>query len=953
MKRASEKAMHCGGGCGPPVKWTPHQRSACSFCTDHTAKATGKRHAKQLTHWRAAAPQTTRTQDKRVSTATATPTQQPASQTSATQLECGLDVPRETVYATGSSQHTATIPLNKERFINAHTVQQCNICSNIVDNVIEVPCCEEYFCADCMCEWLATHKQCPACANCLKASELKTPGKVPRRMMDGWTLRCDFHKPSLQGCPVVTPLRDLRKHVAACQFNPATTTAPIRTVRQSSTVEDVLSASPSKLCGNVADRLTGHLVAARVHDGRLEVRTASHGKPQVYQRAVVSNVPSDRAADTTLRRRSSELTRHAETVCGGVAGARAQEVAGLQRLSAAEQEQLLLDAGIKAKKPSPGSALAIKADLSLPWSQLRKLRRWLHEFGVEMESEKTVRTFIASKLPSYTAKELPMTDKDGGVTMIATVLFPNLVDIVIFFLDQLQDSSRLTWHGGAIPESEIWIKIGGDHGGGSFKLSFQIVNTEHPNSLTNIIPFCIFNGKDTPANLETALGQYRPQLQQLQQTSWKGKTMKIYLFGDYEFQTVNFGLSGSSGLRPCLHCLCTKKSMELESDAREEAEREPRTLASLASDHSQYVAAGSKLAQAKKYNNVIRPIVLPVSIPNVIIPVLHLDLGIYPWLFEAMRSELRILDLALVARSQALDTDGAAYKKLCDVHSELTAEQQLVQNFNQQLTTTQEQLEFVALHVQQQGGMDELGVVANLQEVYQTAILQRDHHQQRSAQLQQQVDKLSGCKQFCGPCVAALEPVLQLHGIERQVYHGGAFVGNHIHEALKPTVVTAITSAHLSSVQTRCPDLCPEATKIADRYVALMNSYATCRAKFSHCKPVDDADLGQLQQDIEKFLALCRNEVVSRKFGHITPKLHLLEEHTVPLMKRVRVGLGLLAEQGAESLHSSLNSLNFKYKSIPRELLRLQTVAAQHLLTTTNEAIALRPAPRKRKSQEQ
>eukprot|EP00117_Sycon_ciliatum_P044781 scpid36929/ scgid32253/ len=224
-----------------------------------------------------------------------------------------------------------------------------------------------------------------------------------------------------------------------------------------------------------------------------------------------------------------------------------------------------------------------------------------------MESEKTVRTFIASKLPSYTAKELPMTDKDGGVTMIATVLFPNLVDIVIFFLDQLQDSSRLTWHGGAIPESEIWIKIGGDHGGGSFKLSFQIVNTEHPNSLTNIIPFCIFNGKDTPANLETALGQYRPQLQQLQQTSWKGKTMKIYLFGDYEFQTVNFGLSGSSGLRPCLHCLCTKKSMELESDAREEAEREPRTLASLASDHSQYVAAGSKLAQAKKYNNVIRP----------------------------------------------------------------------------------------------------------------------------------------------------------------------------------------------------------------------------------------------------------------------------------------------------------------------------------------------------------
>ncbi len=44
---------------------------------------------------------------------------------------------------------------------------------------------------------------------------------------------------------------------------------------------------------------------------------------------------------------------------------------------------------------------------------------------------------------------------------------------------------RLTWHGGKIPENEVWIKLGGDKGGGSFKMTFQICNVTHPNSPVN------------------------------------------------------------------------------------------------------------------------------------------------------------------------------------------------------------------------------------------------------------------------------------------------------------------------------------------------------------------------------------------------------------------------------------------------------------------------------------
>ena len=60
-----------------------------------------------------------------------------------------------------------------------------------------------------------------------------------------------------------------------------------------------------------------------------------------------------------------------------------------------------------------------------------------------------------------------------------------------------------------------------------------------------------------------------------------------------------------------------------------------------------------------------------------------------------------------------------------------------------------------------------------------------------------------------------------------------------------------------------------------------------------------------------------REEIVARRLGNITPELHLLKEHTVPLIRKLHVGLGLLAKQGAESLHSNFNTLSEVFKNIP------------------------------------
>ena len=69
-------------------------------------------------------------------------------------------------------------------------------------------------------------------------------------------------------------------------------------------------------------------------------------------------------------------------------------------------------------------------------------------------------------------------------------------DLARFLTDTLD---LLTWHNinNVIPEDQIWLKVGGDHGGGSFKMSLQIANIESPNSKHNTFMICMANAKDS------------------------------------------------------------------------------------------------------------------------------------------------------------------------------------------------------------------------------------------------------------------------------------------------------------------------------------------------------------------------------------------------------------------------------------------------------------------------
>ena len=80
-------------------------------------------------------------------------------------------------------------------------------------------------------------------------------------------------------------------------------------------------------------------------------------------------------------------------------------------------------------------------------------------------------------------------------------------------------NERLTWNN-AIPENEVHKKLGGDAGGGSFKMALQIANLRHPNSKTNSVVFAMFHAKDSWANLKTGLMKYKEQVNTLKEATW-------------------------------------------------------------------------------------------------------------------------------------------------------------------------------------------------------------------------------------------------------------------------------------------------------------------------------------------------------------------------------------------------------------------------------------------------
>ena len=105
-----------------------------------------------------------------------------------------------------------------------------------------------------------------------------------------------------------------------------------------------------------------------------------------------------------------------------------------------------------------------------------------------------------------------MVDKHGQVVLTPMLVIPDLVSLVTCFLEAHKRVGPFLQHSSAIKENKLVLKIGGDHGGKSFKLCFQIANVKSPNALTVKMSNDLTETEETLRQLEASLTTVKDQI---------------------------------------------------------------------------------------------------------------------------------------------------------------------------------------------------------------------------------------------------------------------------------------------------------------------------------------------------------------------------------------------------------------------------------------------------------
>ncbi|XP_065656336.1 uncharacterized protein LOC136081893 [Hydra vulgaris] len=461
---------------------------------------------------------------------------------------------------------------------------------------------------------------------------------------------------------------------------------------------------------------------------------------------------------------------------------------------------------------------------------------------------------------------------------------------------------NLLKHGGIIKD-EIHIKIGGDHGGGSFKMSYQVVNQNQPNSKSNSFVFSTFEAKDYRVNLKVGLSRYTQQVDEMQKMVWKNHHCRVFMFGDYDFLCSVYGITGASGRHCCLFCDITKEEIKITPENRKHNVSH-RTLYSLTDNFESFQSFGGVLKNAKLFNNVIDQSLFNIPLDQVAVPALHISLGIFLKFFIMLEDECQLIDIKL-AGELALSSktiDKAEFDKFISMHVQSSLLNSVITDCIEKIALLQDTVGIQVLRNPERA--------EDILKIYKPRILYYELRKNEKSIELQSLHECNKLDKVSGPCIQKLDEILKENKVERQAYHGKCFVGNHVHKMLKhqplldlcnsiPKLVVDLgfidTGVHLLSID------------VSQKFKKLFSYYSKCHNIMNSSHYFKDNDILELDLAIKKLMEFYR---FTWPDASITPKMHLLENHVYQFIEKWRLGIGVYGEEGGESLHTELNNLN-------------------------------------------
>ncbi|XP_071945125.1 uncharacterized protein [Antedon mediterranea] len=513
-----------------------------------------------------------------------------------------------------------------------------------------------------------------------------------------------------------------------------------------------------------------------------------------------------------------------------------------------------------------------------------------------------------------------------------TVKLKNIKKVVFSYLDEHSRLNNLSPN-----NNEVWIKFGGDKGGGSTKFEVQICSLAKPNSINNIIVVLIFDAPDMMFNINRTLPEVAHQVVALNGEKWRNYTLRVFCFGDYEYLTKLYGLNGPNARYCCLFCEKPKAEMQLKAPPAKQ-----RSLASIRANYRMFMEDGGIESRSKDVSmSVVNNPLVSIEVDHVSVPSLHLSLGIFKKLFDMLETEAHSIDCLIYSlrkNGELDDTSESKFDKIIQhqIQTQIDIKEKIEEK-KLKLTEMEDAMPLIYL----KGSVDG-SIITNVGKI---------------VKLREEIESLTKCMENglpfgTGPIVTSLERVLQKNRIQRQAYHGKSFIGNHVHKCCQDHVRNELVNAPLHEMKIQEAEIPIGKIQLIDKrvkelvtkYDALLSKFSRVHNNLNHSKPVTDVDIQGNDEAIKDFMEEYRKTNKS-----ISPKLHMLEEHVIPQLKAWRFGLGLVSEQGGESIHAALNKRKRTVAGMHDRLGQLTSMMRSHAITTQPCIIEEIVEPKRRK----
>lgn len=150
-------------------------------------------------------------------------------------------------------------------------------------------------------------------------------------------------------------------------------------------------------------------------------------------------------------------------------------------------------------------------------------------------------------------------------------------------------------------------------------------------------------------------------------------------------------------------------------------------------------------------------------------------------------------------------------------------------------------------------------------------------------------------------------------------------------DAARKKNIKRMMTAVMEKTKELCPDLTEDAKNIIQLYETLFRLFGCCHRLYNKSGVMTNEDIDTLELTIQSYLAYFRTNFPEES---VTPKMHLLEDHTIPFLRIWHVGLGFRGEQRGESVHAMLNAIKGDIRGLKDEMEVLKSVMTTHWVQT-------------------